>query len=346
MTDWSFQGALPPRGDDEWQAEFRRYQQFPEFQRQNMHITLDEFKYIYMVEWSHRMLGRAIGLAFTAPLAYFAVRRAIPRTLHRRMALMLALGGSQGLIGWWMVKSGLTQPQDPRREVRVSPYRLTAHLTMAFTLYSMLLWTAMDLIRPQPAVPAAFSAPAARELLSRVLRLRGSVHSVAALLAVTVLSGAFVAGNGAGFAYNDFPFFAGKWLPDDMWDETLAPAWRNWFETTGLVQLDHRALAFSTLFAIAWAFRTARNPRELWAALPRSTQRAMHAFMGMAGLQVTLGISTLMLYVPPWLGTAHQGGALALWSFALYAMHSLRFARTPAFRAMLQQARQAAVKAA
>lgn len=281
------------------------------------------------------MWGRALGLAFVVPFAVFAARGRIHGSLYKRLGLMFAIGGGQGAVGWWMVRSGLENPEHEWREPRVSPYRLTAHLTVAITLYSLLAWTSMDIIRGAPKA-LALAEPALSRLAPQMARFRKISLATSCLLGVTVVSGvspptggskrvaprltrpplspltatrrpgAFVAGNDAGHAYNDFPFFAGRWLPEDLWDERIQPAYRRFFESTGLVQLDHRALAVSTLLAVAGTFAAARRPREMWAALPAPTRRAVHALLGMAGVQVTLGISTLMLYVPVSLGAAHQ----------------------------------------
>eukprot|EP01031_Cornospumella_fuschlensis_P034890 gene34890-42251_t len=143
MTDWSLQGKLPPLNEEEWLAEFERYKQFPEWQ-QRRSMTLSEFKFIFFWEYAHRMLGRGIGVAFALPALYFVARGHVPKHLHRRLLLLLGLGGGQGLVGWWMVRSGLEVDPAQRKEIRVSPYRLAAHLALAFTTYTTLLWTALD----------------------------------------------------------------------------------------------------------------------------------------------------------------------------------------------------------
>ena len=144
MTDWKLQGSLPPLTLDQWSKEFERYKTFPEWkQRQNM--TLDEFKFIYFWEYGHRMMGRFIGLAFVGPFAYFSYKKMIPRSLYPRLGLLFSLGATQGLIGWWMVKSGLNLDPNQRKEIRVSPYRLATHLSFAFTTYVLLLWTGLNI---------------------------------------------------------------------------------------------------------------------------------------------------------------------------------------------------------
>lgn len=336
MTDWRVQGSLPPLNETEWQAEFARYKHFPEYQ-QRQSMTLDEFKFIFYWEWGHRMMGRFIGLAYGLPFAYFAVRGRIPRSLYPRLATLFALGGGQGLIGWWMVKSGLEMDPQQRKEIRVSPYRLTAHLGMAFTTFSLLIWTGMDLFHPpEHAVRAATAlkthlAAAARaggpqasqELLGRILRVRHLGIASAGLLGVTILSGAFVAGNDAGRAYNTFPKMGEDfWIPPEAWE--MEPKWRNFFENTALVQLDHRVLALSTAGLISATFLAARRG-QVWRVLPAETRTALTATVGMAGAQVALGISTLLMYVPVPLAAAHQAGSLVLLSLLSWSVHSLKF---------------------
>lgn len=192
---------------EEWEAEFEKYKLFPEYQRLNMHMTLEEFKVgaaapypgigatspapqpIYWMEYMHRMWGRALGLAFVVPFAYFAARRRIPRDLYKRLGLMFAIGGGQGAVGWWMVRSGLEAPEHEWREPRVSPYRLTSHLTVAITLYSLLAWTSMDILRGAPKA-LALAEPALSRIAPKMARFRTISLATSCLLGVTVVSGA------------------------------------------------------------------------------------------------------------------------------------------------------------
>jgi heme a synthase len=327
MTDWRIQGSLPPMTDAEWAAEFARYQQFPEYQ-QRRGMALEEFKFIYWWEYGHRMMGRFIGLAYALPLGYFAARGRIPRAMYPRLATLFALGGTQGLIGWWMVKSGLEMDPQQRKEIRVSPYRLATHLGMAFTTFTLLVWTGLDCLHPrEQAARLAAQLQAARPspaLLEQLRRVRGAGLASAALLGTTILSGAFVAGNDAGRAYNTFPKMGDDWLPDGLLE--LEPAYRNFFENTATVQLDHRVLALTTAGSIATTLALARRG-QVWAALPPQTRTALTATAGMAGAQVALGISTLLLYVPIPLAAAHQAGSLVLLSLLTWSVHSMRFLR-------------------
>ncbi|KAM3577216.1 hypothetical protein VYU27_000898 [Nannochloropsis oceanica] len=336
MTDWRLQGSLPPLNDAEWLAEFTRYKQFPEYQ-QRQSMTLDEFKFIFYWEWGHRMMGRFIGLAYGVPLVYFAARGRIPRSLYPRLGALFALGGGQGLIGWWMVKSGLEMDPQQRKEIRVSPYRLAAHLGMAFTTFSLLIWTGLDLLHPpekasraaavlQERLLAAASPQASQQLLQRVSRVRNLGIASAALLATTIVSGAFVAGNDAGHAYNEFPkMMPHAWIAPEVFEwSNFEPKWRNIFENTALVQLDHRLLALSTAGLIGATLVAARRG-QVWSMLPSETKTALTATVGMAGAQVALGISTLLLYVPVPLAAAHQAGSLVLLTLLSWSVHSMKF---------------------
>lgn len=278
-------------------------------------MELSEFKQIYFVEWAHRMAGRAIGVIYGLPLLGFALAGRIPRALAPRLTLLLALGGSQGLVGWWMVKSGLEEPPSDLDGVpRVSPYRLACHLTMAFTIYSLLLATSLQILWPAPHGPPAAVPPAARRALVAAAR---PALALSALIALTALSGAFVAGMHAGYSYNTFPLMEGKLVPDGYW--RLEPAHRNFFENVPAVQFDHRLLATSTLCGVTAFWFYARS-----LPLPPAARLASHALLAGAGAQVALGIATLLHAVPVELGTAHQAGALSLFSITLALLHTLR----------------------
>eukprot|EP00815_Leptocylindrus_aporus_P007667 CAMPEP_0116068484 /NCGR_PEP_ID=MMETSP0322-20121206/11686_1 /TAXON_ID=163516 /ORGANISM="Leptocylindrus danicus var. apora, Strain B651" /LENGTH=400 /DNA_ID=CAMNT_0003555599 /DNA_START=120 /DNA_END=1318 /DNA_ORIENTATION=- len=324
MTDWKPLGSLPPRSDSEWTVEFDRYKQYPEFQ-QRQSMTLDEFKYIYFWEWGHRMLGRFVGVCFAAPLTYFAVKNKIPKGYYPRMFTLLTMGGTQGLIGWWMVKSGLGEDRrGDRKEIRVSPYRLATHLTMAFSTYSLLLWTGLDLLHPSSRLKSIASS-LSKDAIRKLRYIRSGSIGVTTLTAITAISGAFVAGNDAGNAYNTFPLMADQWIPwDDMIDESIQPLYRNIFENTATVQWDHRALAITTASSILGLSTMALSKNFSHLLTPQARRGII--VMTTAGIgQVCLGISTLLLYVPINIAAAHQLGSLALLSSGLYVVHSLRY---------------------
>ncbi len=297
-------GAIPPRSDAEWQAAFDAYRQFPEYQQKNLGMTLAGFKGIFLLEYLHRLLGRLIGIAFLLPFLYFLLRGRLNRALAPRLALMFVLGGLQGLMGWYMVKSGLVdRPQ-------VSQYRLTAHLALAFAVYAWMLWVALGLLQPRREAPPA---PGPHRL----------AHLALISVAVTVLSGGFVAGLDAGLAYNTFPTMNGEWIPS-AW-ATFEPWWRNPFENIAAVQFDHRLLALLTLGLILTLYFKARSQ-----ALEPRARRGLYLLTAMACLQVGLGIGTLLLQVPIALASLHQAGALMLFTLALYTLHALKTQRPEA----------------
>ena len=328
MTDWKFTGERPPLDAADWEAEFAKYRQSPEFKKVNLGMSLEEFKFIYFMEWAHRMWGRALGFAFLLPFGFFAARGAatgatyLNPALRRRLLLIFAAGGGQGLVGWWMVKSGLEEPADRHAVPRVSPYRLAAHLTSAFAIYGALVWTYLSVAMPQSALMASFEA-GRLDAARHALRLRAAAAPVAALVAVTAVSGAFVAGLDAGHAYNTFPLMGdpGRLVPEAYWDLYPELGVRNFFENTAAVQFDHRALATATVAAVGGLWAAFRR-----APLPPRSKTLLHLMLGMVGVQFSLGVSTLLLHVPVSLGSAHQAGALMLMTLGGALLHSLRVA--------------------
>ena len=342
MTDWKPLGSLPPMNEEEWETQFTRYKQFPEYE-QRKSMTLEEFQYIYYWEWGHRMLGRGVGVCFAAPWAYFAARGKIPPGFSNRMRVLFAMGGTQGLVGWWMVKSGLGEERrGDRKEIRVSPYRLSAHLCMAFSTYSLLLWTGLGILQ-FPNDHAAeknaisklleLSKSLSKSAISYASRIRGGAIVVSSLTALTIASGAFVAGNDAGNAYNTFPKMNGQWIPkDDMIDQELSPTYRNAFENTAMVQWNHRVLGTSTaLSAIALTGVGLFHPAARSALTPQ-VSRGLTLLGGVAVGQMSLGIATLLNYVPIGLAAAHQLGSLVVLSSGIYVVHSLRYASPAVLR--------------
>lgn len=322
MTDWKPHGGLPPITHAEWQVEFDKYKTFPEYsQRHNM--SLSEFKRIYYWEYSHRMLGRVLGLTFVLPATYFALTRTLPSPLKRRLGLLLGLGATQGAIGWWMVKSGLEMSETERQEIRVSPYRLATHLSMAFTTYGLLLWSGLDLLsRDQVQRQRAMMDAVVLKSAGRIRRI---AQLTTACVAITVFSGAFVAGTDAGHAYNTFPKMNDHWIPPEAF--VLTPFYKNIFEDPTTIQFDHRVLALTTLTGIT-AMTVLARQRYIWSQLPVSTRVALTATAAAAWGQVTLGVVTLLSQCHIPLAITHQAGSLVLLSANLSALHTLRFAIT------------------
>jgi cytochrome c oxidase assembly protein subunit 15 len=257
MVQWEpLLGVLPPLTQADWEEVFRLYQQYPEFKLTNYDMDLEAFKPIFWFEYTHRLLGRLIGIIFLLPLIYFIVRKRIDRPLVPKLVTMFILGGLQGLLGWYMVKSGLVHAP------HVSQYRLTAHLGLAFLIYAYMFWVALDLLFP---------------------RADG---------------------------------YANRVSPGGM--STLEPQWKNLFENVTTVQFDHRLLA-TLLFLIIPVYWFAATRVEL----PSRVRSGFYILVLMLIIQLALGISTLLLHVPVALAAGHQGGAMVLFTIALFLTHQL-----------------------
>ncbi len=305
IMEWApLGGALPPLSEGEWQRLFDLYRQIPEYLELNRGMSIEEFRTIFWWEYLHRLWGRLIGVVFALPFLWFLVRGRLPRRLLPHLVAMFALGGLQGLLGWFMVASGFADRTD------VSQYRLTAHLILALVIYAYIFAVAISLLRPPAAVPAGPRSGA----------LRRGVLVFTGLVFVTIASGGLVAGLNAGLVYNSFPLMDGDWLPEGY--AQLEPWLINSFENVIAVQFNHRLLAVTTaavgLALWIWSRRI---------ALPREAGTAMGLLAALIVLQVGLGIATLLLVVPIWLAAAHQAGAILLLTAALWAQHRLRPAR-------------------
>ena len=300
IVEWQpLMGAIPPLTEAQWLTLFEKYKLTPEYQKVNIGMDLAGFQGIFWLEYFHRLLGRLIGLAFALPFFYFLVRKQIERALALKLWLLFALGAAQGLLGWLMVASGLVDVP------RVSPYRLTAHLGLAILIYGAVLWVALGLLSPKTQTPDSL-AP---------LRRFGLI--VTALIFLMILSGGFVAGTHAGFAFNDWPFMHGRLVPEGML--ALEPWWVNSFENLAAVQFNHRLLAYLLCLVIpAYWFAVRRH------ALAQRTRLLVHLLLAMLAVQVTLGIATLLYVVPIPLAAAHQAGALVLFTLAVLLNHQLR----------------------
>lgn len=301
IVEWRLlEGTLPPLSEAHWQELFDLYKQTPEYQKINVGMDLTGFKEIFWLEYLHRLWGRLIFFAALVPLLWYLWRGGIEKRLVPRVVAVPLLVALNGVLGWFMVASGLVDIP------RVSPYRLTAHLGLAVAIYAYVLWLALGLL----------SGRAGNEEISP--RLRRFAHVMTVMVFFMILTGGFVAGTKAGFAFNTFPLMNGRFFPEGMF--ALQPWWVNLFENIATVQFDHRLLAYILCIVI---------PVFWWAVMRANVsaraRRAAHFLLGWLAVQVLLGVATLVHVTPVPLAAAHQAGALVLFSFAIYSLHSLRF---------------------
>ena len=289
MVEWRpLIGTIPPLSEAEWLRVFDLYRDTPEYRIINRGMSLEEFRHIFFWEWLHRVWGRSIGVVYALPLLLFWLRGWIPAGYGRRLLVLLVLGGLQGLLGWYMVQSGLIDRPS------VSHYRLAAHLSLALVIYALLIWTALDLLSPEPR---STDQPAAR---SR--RIRRQVWITLGLLSVTIVWGAFVAGLDAGLLYNTWPLMNGAVIPPEAVGPE--PVWLSPVENRAMIQFLHRWLGVATLVAVlALTWRCLADPRTGTVALAAGVA---------AVVQVCLGVFTLLQMVPIPLAAAHQAGAVVL----------------------------------
>lgn len=290
ITEWRpVTGAVPPLSDAGWAAEFGKYQRIPQYAQVNAGMTLAGFKTIYWWEWSHRFLGRLVGAVFAIPFVLFLLTRQIPRRLIWRCGLILALGALQGLVGWWMVSSGLSD------RVSVAPERLATHLGLALLLMGACVWCGLDAWFGKGRGPAAAEA-----------RWRLASFALLALAFAQCLLGALVAGADAGLVYNDWPLMGGRFVPED-YAASGGGLWNTLLHSQGAVQFNHRIGAYA-LLAAALVFAVAVNGRRFAGPV-----RALAALLALGvTLQAALGVWTLMALAPLPLGLAHQAGAVAV----------------------------------
>lgn len=302
ITEWQpILGAIPPLSEQDWQSAFDKYRQIPEYHQVNKGMSLEAFKVIYWWEWSHRLLGRLIGVAFALPLAAFWLMGAIRPGYGAKLLALLALGGLQGFIGWYMVQSGLVDRVD------VSQYRLALHLFTAFVILALLVWLALD--------HAPGERPVRLATLTRGQRWMAGLLVV--LVLVQVVLGALVAGLKAGLTYNTWPLMDGRLIPDGL--GLLSPWYANLFENVTTVQFNHRMTAYVLIaLAIAHALALSRSADD--ERMVRSAWLLAIAILG----QAALGIWTLLASVPISLGVAHQGMAALVLVAAVVHLHRMR----------------------
>lgn len=299
ITEWKpVTGAWPPMSAEAWGTEFEKYQAIPEYQLQNKGMTLAEFKSIYWWEWSHRQLGRVVGLVWLLGFVGFAASKRIPVGWARRLLLIGVLGGVQGAIGWWMVSSGLSGDR-----LDVASYRLALHLGLAFVILGYIAWSVLQLGRSE--------ADLIQARRGREARLFGMSTGLMHFALLQILLGALVAGIDAGRGYTDWPLMAGRLFPADAFD--LAPWWRNFFEDAGLVQFIHRLSGYLLLIFGLVVWRRSRSSGNT------ATRKAFTWMAAMLMAQMLLGIATV-IYSAPWhVAIVHQLGAVALWWLVIRA---------------------------
>lgn len=347
ITEWKpITGAIPPLNQTEWEEEFTKYKDSPEFKQLNSHITLEEFKFIFFMEWSHRLVGRAIGMFFILPAIYFWTSKRISPHMRGRLIGLTGLLGLQGAIGWWMVKSGLDEKELLERKSKptVSQYRLTTHLSAAFIMYLGVLWSAFEIFNENKLMKQAKTDP---EYVSNMIsqlknpalkRFRTMGWVLLGMTFLTAMSGGMVAGLDAGLIYNTFPHMGDDYVPS--YGELMSPVysrktdgsdlfWRNLFENPTTVQLVHRTLATTTFFAVYAAHMYSLKYKHL---IPRPAFRNLGRMMGLVTLQAALGITTLIYLVPIPLAATHQAGALALLTGCLAFCARLKVIRPQAVK--------------
>lgn len=289
-------GTIPPTTTSEWEAAFELYKQYPEYQKLNNHFTIEDFKDIYFWEWLHRVIGRFIGLVFILPFLYFLIRKQVTKPTIKKACVLLIMGGFQGFLGWYMVKSGLVDRPD------VSHYRLAAHLTTAFLTFAYTFWVALDLMFPDK-----------KDIDSK---FRNLVRLGLVILIIQIIYGAFVAGLDAGWIHNHWPLMSeGKFIHETVYIEQN-PLYKNFIEGKSGVQFVHRTLAYIVVFIIFLIWKKSRK-------LIRTPlqDKGVYSLLIIVTIQFILGVFTILLQVPVWLGVAHQIGAFFLLSAMVFTLH-------------------------
>ncbi|HEY7299032.1 MAG TPA: COX15/CtaA family protein [Xanthobacteraceae bacterium] len=298
-------GVVPPLNQDSWQAEFKKYQAIPQYQKINRGMNLGQFKIIYWWEWTHRLLGRVIGAAFLLPLLWFLWKGWMEIAFLGRLWLIFGVGALQGVVGWWMVTSGLMD------RVEVSQYRLAFHLTLACALFAAIIWTAQRTLRPGSYTSIAREGRAGPSLA----RLRATAALIPVLVLCQIYLGALVAGLHAGLIYNTWPLIDGSFIPRVSQLLFQEPWWRNLFENTLTVQFVHRTVAY-----VLWTVALAHAIDAARTAKPAAVSAILLA--AAVTLQAALGIVMLLHQAPIGLALLHQAVAVAV--LAIAVVHAAR----------------------
>jgi cytochrome c oxidase assembly protein subunit 15 len=317
ITEWQpIMGAVPPLSEAAWLEAFAKYKQIPQYRFVNPGMSLGAFKLIYWWEWTHRFLGRLVGIAFLVPFLYFLAMGRLSRPLQWRLGGIFALGGLQGFIGWYMVRSGLAE------RISVSQYRLAVHMTLAVAILGAVLWVALSLgrtpagtIKEKPTGTPRGPIPVPAAGLSR--RLEAAAAGIAGLVLLQIAAGALVAGLKAGSGWNTWPLMDGALIPQGL--DALSPWWLNLFENALAVQFTHRVIAYAVAAAVLWHLWSLRRGERGGAQ-----RRSAIVLAGAVLAQGALGVWTLIAQAPIPLALLHQAGAVALFGVALWHWHGLR----------------------
>lgn len=301
MTDWHLvTDTFPPMSEEKWQAAFDEYKKFPEYQKINIHndFQLDDYKFIYFWEWFHRFIGRIIGLVFIVPFIYFLIKKRIDKATLKKCFVLLFMGGFQGFLGWFMVKSGLIDNPD------VSHFRLALHLTFAFITFAYTLWVALDLIYP--------------ERNEVIVSLKKLARITLVFLIIQIIYGGFVAGLNAGLIHNHWPLMS----DGQFFHESIKLEYDSWLlrftEGKSGVQFVHRTMAYVVVGLILFLYFKSKKY-----SLSTQQKNGLNALVILVFLQFGLGVFTLLYAVPLWLGLTHQIMAFLLLSAMTYTLHRL-----------------------
>ena len=294
MVNWNlFIDVVPPLNHQQWQETFDLYKQYPEYQIHNYNFTLAKFKSIFFWEYLHRLIGRLLGLVFIIPFIYFLLKRKLNKMLILQTSTLLIIGAGQGVIGWWMVKSGLVDNPD------VSHYRLAVHLITAFLTYAYAFWIVLSLNYRKQNMRDRFFYNLSFALLLAII--------------IQIIYGAFVAGLNAGFIFNTWPKMNGEWIHSSVY--SMTPMWLNFIEGMGGVQFVHRILAIVIFGLILFMWGKGR-----FLQFSGKQSRILSLLIIVAIVQTLLGIFTLLSSVTIWLALLHQTGAFILLSATVYSL--------------------------
>jgi len=305
ITEWKvISGSIPPLNEAQWQEAFEKYKQIPQYQQQNSHFTISDFKFIYFWEFIHRLFGRMIGLVFMLGLIYFLWKKAITKKIFPKLLFMFFLGGVQGFLGWYMVSSGLTE------NVRVSHIRLAIHLGFAFITFGYIFWVALTQLYDRKAT----NADALTKFRSRAKLLLG-------LLFLQIIYGAFVAGSKAGLIYNTWPKMYDDWIPEAIAFSFAKEGLSSLMNNLASIQFIHRGLAYLLCISVAlMCFKFFKFP-----SLQSAQRKTMLILIAGILAQVVLGIFTLLFSVPIVLGVLHQALAFMLFATVIFLIHRLKY---------------------